>query len=160
MTATDERSVEQLQAQARADALANDLRKLADICADSPWFADHIRWQFDRFNAPVSSSESAVEVFRRAARLGMDAGLKVTKDYDDTWGAVTLRMPNGLVNIWVYASRSEVCERVVKGTREVTKEVPDPEALKAVPKVTVTETVEDVEWVCMPILDDKSGAAS
>ena len=31
----------------------------------------------------------------------------------------------------VYAERDEVCERVVTGTREVTEEVPDPEALKA-----------------------------
>jgi hypothetical protein len=53
----------------------------------------------------------------------------------------------------VLCDRNEVCEKVVTGTREVTKEVPDPEALAAVPKVTVTETVEDVEWRCHPILD-------
>lgn len=51
-----------------------------------------------------------------------------------------------------YARRDEVCERVVTGTREVTREVPDPAALAAVPKVTVTETVEDVEYVCGPLL--------
>lgn len=51
-----------------------------------------------------------------------------------------------------YAQRAEVCERVVTSTREVTKEIPDPEALAAVPKVTVTETVEDVEWVCAPLM--------
>ncbi|WP_433078977.1 hypothetical protein ACQP1P_38855 [Dactylosporangium sp. CA-052675] len=55
-----------------------------------------------------------------------------------------------------YAERNEVCERVVTGTREVTKEVPDPAALAAVPKVTVTETVEDVEWVCQPLLKPAS----
>jgi len=51
-----------------------------------------------------------------------------------------------------YAPRNEVCERVVTGTREVTREVPDPEALAAVPKVVVTETVEDVTWECIPLL--------
>lgn len=50
------------------------------------------------------------------------------------------------------ADRAEVCERVVTGTREVTKEVPDPEALAAVPTVLVTEVVEDVDWVCGPLL--------
>src|SRR5690242_12905173 len=34
------------------------------------------------------------------------------------------------------AERNEVCERVVTGTREVTEEIPDPEALAAVPKVS------------------------
>jgi hypothetical protein len=57
------------------------------------------------------------------------------------------------IHIEVLCDRNEVCEKVVTGTREVTKEVPDPEALAAVPKVTVTETVEDVEWRCHPILD-------
>lgn len=50
------------------------------------------------------------------------------------------------------ADRDEVCERVVVATREVTEEVPDPEALAAVPLVSVTKTVEDVEWVCRPLL--------
>lgn len=55
-----------------------------------------------------------------------------------------------------YAERGEVCERVVTGTREVTEEVPDPEALAAVPKVTVTKVVEDVDWVCQPLLKPAS----
>jgi hypothetical protein len=52
------------------------------------------------------------------------------------------------------ADRGEVCERVVTGTREVTREVPDAEALKAVPKVVVTEVIEDVEWRCTSLLKD------
>lgn len=54
------------------------------------------------------------------------------------------------------AHRDEVCERVVTGTREVTEEVPEPEALAAVPKVTITKVVEDVEWVCQPLLKPAS----
>lgn len=50
------------------------------------------------------------------------------------------------------ASRDEVCEKVVVGTTEVTEEVPDPVALAAVPKVTVTKTVEQVEWRCGSLL--------
>lgn len=58
------------------------------------------------------------------------------------------------LHVQVIAYRSEVCERVVIGTREVTREVLDPEALAAVSRVTVTETVEDVEWICSPLLRD------
>jgi hypothetical protein len=46
--------------------------------------------------------------------------------------------------------RNEVCTRVVTGTREVTEAVPDPSVI--VPLVEVTKTVEDVEWVCGPLL--------
>jgi hypothetical protein len=62
--------------------------------------------------------------------------------------------------IWfvLQADRDEVCERVVTGTREVTETVPDPEALAAVPTVEVTKTVEDVEWVCRPLLGDREPA--
>lgn len=58
----------------------------------------------------------------------------------------------GSVAVAVSADRDEVCERVVTGTHEVTEEVPDPEILATVPKVTVTKVVEDVTWVCSPIL--------
>jgi hypothetical protein len=51
----------------------------------------------------------------------------------------------------VIAQRDAVCERVITGTREVTREVPDPDALAAVPTTTVTETVEDVRWECVPL---------
>jgi hypothetical protein len=60
------------------------------------------------------------------------------------------------ITLLAAASRADVCERVVTGTREVTKEIPDPEALAAVPKVTVTEVVEDVDWVCQPLLKTPS----
>jgi hypothetical protein len=46
------------------------------------------------------------------------------------------------------AYRDAVCRKVVTGTREVTEEVPDPDA----PKITRTRTVEDVEWDCGPVL--------
>jgi hypothetical protein len=48
--------------------------------------------------------------------------------------------------------RGAVCERIVTGTETVTRTVPDPDALAAVPTVEVTETVEHVEWRCLPIL--------
>ncbi|MCU1592461.1 MAG: hypothetical protein JWP11_3717 [Frankiales bacterium] len=56
------------------------------------------------------------------------------------------------LRVLIYAPRAEVCERVVTGTREVTRVIRDPEALAAVPTTTVVETVEDVEWRCTPLL--------
>lgn len=56
------------------------------------------------------------------------------------------------INVHASAHREEVCERVVVGSHEVTEEVPDPEALAAVPKVKRTKTVEQVKWVCSPLL--------
>lgn len=60
----------------------------------------------------------------------------------------------------VTADRDEVCERVVVSTKEVTEEVPDPEALKAVPTVTVTKTVEEVRWECRPLLAEPTPAVA
>lgn len=60
-------------------------------------------------------------------------------------------MIDGL-HVSAVAYRDAVCERRVVGTREVTEEVLDPAALAAVPRTTVTKTVEDIEWVCAPLL--------
>lgn len=48
------------------------------------------------------------------------------------------------MSVNIITDREAVCRRVVTGTREVTKTVPAPGA----DTVEVTETVEDVEWVC------------
>ena len=47
-----------------------------------------------------------------------------------------------------WSTHDRVCERVVVGTETVTREEPDPEALKQVPTVTVTEEREVIEWRC------------
>lgn len=57
------------------------------------------------------------------------------------------------------ASREDVCERVVTGTREVEIEEPDPAAVEALPKIKRTTLVEDVEWRCAPLLADRTAAA-
>lgn len=61
----------------------------------------------------------------------------------------------GGIGISVYADRDAVCKRVVTGTREVTKTIPDPTA----PTIEVTETVEDIEWVCEPLLSERERKA-
>jgi hypothetical protein len=76
------------------------------------------------------------------------------KVYDGTYGFSLLGSLHGL-DVVVYAPREEVCERVVVGTRTVTREVQDAEALAAVPTTTITETVEDVRWECRPLLAEQ-----
>jgi hypothetical protein len=75
-----------------------------------------------------------------------------SKVVDEDGGRFYVLRKFGAITLAASADRASVCERVVTGTREVTKEVRDPEALAAVPMVEVTEIVEDVEWVCRPLL--------
>lgn len=129
--------------------LAANLHQLADLIADTPGLAPAVRYAFGGINCYVMSQHNPRAVLAAVARAGLKHGAHVTKDIGD-YAGVVVRF--GEVGVHVYAARGEVCERIVTGTREVTKEVPDPDALAAVPKVTVTETVEDVEWKCTPLL--------
>ena len=52
------------------------------------------------------------------------------------------------LHIQVYAWRSDVCERIVTGTRTVSTLEADPEAVAALPKVERTSQEEIVEWKC------------
>lgn len=90
-------------------------------------------------------------VLAAVARTMTGTARKVYDDDDNTYGFDLVGEIHGL-KLEATAPRSEVCERIVVGTREVTREIPDPEALAAVPTTTVTETVEDVEWRCAPLL--------
>lgn len=77
--------------------------------------------------------------------------LRPSKDYDGDYAHLVIHFGPD-IDLKVYAGRALVCERIVTGTETVTKTVKDPEALKAVPEVEVTEEVETVEWVCSPLL--------
>jgi hypothetical protein len=83
-------------------------------------------------------------------RAALRHGAKVTKDISETQHNVDLTWHG--ITASILARRDAVCERVVIDTREFTEEVPDPEALAAVPTVTVTRTEEVVEWQCKPPL--------
>lgn len=91
------------------------------------------------------------EIIRDSARAMGHAnkGVSIGEDPD----FVVWRQFGGIA-FMVQATREEVCERVVTGTREVTVKERDPKALAAVPMVEVTKTVEDVEWICGAILAD------
>lgn len=131
-------------------ALVDGLRALAAMIEAHPEAAEaaKVHWWLEKVNVPVGSKE----VVAAMARAGLKAGAKVTKWQDSKHAGVDVKF--GPVGLRVYLAREEICERVVVGTREVTEEVPDPDALAAIPKVTVTTTVEDVEWRCGSILAD------
>jgi hypothetical protein len=78
----------------------------------------------------------------------------VDKDVTDLFAKALLRF--GPVTVQVYTDREAVCERVVVGSHEEVVEEKDPEALAAVPTITRTVTVEDVEWQCKPLMDAAS----
>jgi hypothetical protein len=157
-------------------ALAADLRLLADMAEADPLIADELRYSaLHGLNVPVSSApdpRAAMAVFIRA---GMSVGGSVEKSYNEDYGSAEITFPAGALSVHVYADREKVCTRRVTGTREVevTKAgCPACHApLSVSPEtgaqfcdaghfspeaVTVVETVEDVEWDCLPLLDEAS----
>lgn len=124
---------------------AAGLRKLADMIEDNPEVAKFA--DLDRLYAfHVTNAADQATI----ARAALKHGAKVDKHISEQLHNVLLSW--GAVSAYVLASRGDVCERVVVATREVTEEVPDPEALAAVPTVTVTRTEPVTEWRCKPIL--------
>lgn len=78
---------------------------------------------------------------------------KLDKQVDEGSPGYGFELHGRLHGLHLYAAvkRSQVCTRVVTGTREVTTKVPAPGA-PVVPMVEITQTVEDVEWICEPLL--------
>jgi hypothetical protein len=141
MTAMSSQEIE------RRSSYTAGLRALADILDAHP----ELPLPYSGTAAPIAVFAYDREHVATFARLLPGTVEKVYEDDDLTFG-FRLCGQFGGVKFEVIAPRAEVCTRVVTGTREVTREVPDPKALAAVPTTTVTETVEDVEWVCSPLL--------
>jgi hypothetical protein len=136
---------------------AAGLRALADMIEANPELADHAGY-LDASNVFYVQDKAAMAAIARAA---LAHGFEVMKDaFGDVYKVL---LKHGPVGFAALASRGEVCERVVTGTREVAEEIPDPVALAAVPTTTVTRVVEDVEWICKPLLavssDTEGGGA-
>lgn len=140
---------------------AAGLRKLADMIEQNPELAVNFRHTLTSsgIHVHLCSDNKAAEM-ARIGRIARRHGATTTKDIDDKWHDLILDFGGLKADILAY--RNEVCEKVVVGTREVTEEVPDPEALAAVPTVTVTRTEDVTEWVCKPILaaDTETAVAS
>jgi hypothetical protein len=123
------------------------LRALADLLDQHP----EVPLPYDGTSTPITIMHLGTNPATRdafAATVRAFPGHR-SKDADGTYFDVTVDVHGLKVKVTTY--RDAVCERVVTGTREVTREVPDPDALAAVPTTTVTETVEDVRWECAPL---------
>jgi hypothetical protein len=100
----------------------------------------------------LDADDPRAEMAAAARALHCNFRKSVVESENDPGG--TLRLSGKLhgLGVELAAYRSAVCERVVTGTHEVTEKVQDPEALAAVPEIEVTRVVEDVEWICSPVL--------
>lgn len=135
-------------AEQRADELATHIENFAAFLRANPDIADEIGPV--RFLVCATNSADPKAEMARVIRRGLKVGATVDKEVNEKFASAYLRF--GRISLEVFAQRDQVCERVVIGTHEETLEEPDPEALAAVPTVTKTVTVEDVEWRCQPIL--------
>lgn len=143
-----------------ADEMAADLRTVAAMVEENPVLAAEMAYTFGLANVPLTSSAAPRQLLADFIRAARKHGATVTKEHSENWGGVTLHWRR--VGLHVYAHRDQVCEKVVTGTETVTRTVPDPTALAAVPQIEVTETVERVEWICASLLaaDAAPAAAS
>lgn len=91
-----------------------------------------------------ATARAGMAVIARA----MGGAVKAPKTHHDGTEDFQVWREFGGIVLYAQAPREQVCTRRVTGTREVTEEIPDPDA----PKVTVTRTVEDVTWECGPLL--------
>ena len=145
-------NTEQLTDQQRAEQYAAGLERLAAFMRANPQWAAELNDK--RFLAYLMPGDTVRTKMAEFVRAGLRAGATIDKEVTDDYAKALLRF--GPITIQVYTEREEVCERVVTATHEVVEEVPDPEALAAatasVPLVKKITTVEDVEWVCTPLL--------
>ncbi len=139
-------------------AVAADLRAIADVVEGNPHLATVIANLFHSalwplhavaYGDPMREDPRAVMAATIRALKPIASG-PIEKQYrDDFFDAI---VPLQAVKLRLTDERSKVCTRVVTGVETVTEEVPDPEALAAVPTITRTREVETVEWQCEPLM--------
>jgi hypothetical protein len=139
---------------------AASLRRVADLLdsvADRLPFPPHVTvysfalvevyWYVHLYVEGDAEQKQAVRDIIRAV-----GGTWAKSGHDDK---LDLRQHRDDIRLGITVARDAVCRRVVTATREVVREVP---AQAAVEAHTVTETVEDVEWVCDPVLAEAVSA--
>lgn len=133
-----------------AQEQAAGLRALADMVEQNPEITEVLRYL--HLATHIFAEDDPKAQLATFAKTTARYAAKVEKNFTTGFASVVANF--GGVQVSVQADRDEVCERVVTGTETVTKAVPDPEALAAVPTVEVTETVETYEWICRPLLGE------
>jgi hypothetical protein len=148
-TAIDNPATEAAQREEiRRASYIDGLRAFADILEDRP----EVPLPYDgndsemAINHFLCAADPRAELAAAARAFPCSWRKEARDEYFDLHGEL-----HGL-KLRLTAFRDAVCERVVTGTREVTEEVSDPEALAAVPKVAVTKVIEDVSWICAPLM--------
>lgn len=137
-----------------AESMAAGLEQLAAFVRANPELGERLRFALKTIAEPICNSDDPKALMTKFVRAGKSAGAHVVKDIDPSqrkYAAVYLEF-GSMVRVQVYAEAEQVCERVVVGTHTEEVEVPDPEALAAVPTVKTEKVVEDYEWRCHPIL--------
>lgn len=145
MTTTAPDAATEIEANKRREYIAG-LRALAELLETHP----ELELPYDGSGTELLVIPTEDEAEQIAAWAKALPGMKrkqVRDGYFDLFGSI-----EGL-RVQVIVGRDSVCRRVVVGIREVTEEIPDPSA--DIPTVTVTRTVEDVEWICEPILGER-----
>lgn len=150
--------------QDRRAAYTAGLRQLADILDNHPEvplpyegsLRDAGRFSFHFLHLGEEARTEMASV-RRALGVPLEKTISHDKYFD---------LKGNLHGLYftLTAFRKDVCQRVVVATREVEVTEPDPKAVAALPTVTRKVEIEDVEWVCSPILaageHDKAVAGS
>jgi hypothetical protein len=137
---------------------AAGLRKLADMIEQNPELASNFDFSLNTAGIGVHlRSEDKAAEMARISRIARRYGATSTKGITENFHNMILDFGGAKAEVIAY--RKEVCDLVVVGTREVTEEVPDPEALKAVPMVIVTRTEDVTKWECKPLLAADDSAA-
>ena len=137
------------------DTYTAGLRALADLLDNNPdvrlpdRMSRDFSWGVHGTHVPEGK---AVPAALAALARTIIPGVR-TKRADDAYYRVTGKLLG--LNLEVWGIRDQVCNKVVTGTETVTREIPDPDALAAVPTTTVTETIDTVEWICAPLLADE-----
>ncbi|MGH8876937.1 MAG: hypothetical protein ACRD0P_06305, partial [Stackebrandtia sp.] len=127
------------------------LRRLADILEQTP----NLPLPYSGSAAPLLWIETHDNSRERARSFVRAVPSAITKDVRDD--RIDLGGFIEGLSVELIANRDDVCERVVIGTREVTKAVPDP-AVTA-PTVTITEVEEVIEWRCGSLLAEQVAAS-
>lgn len=130
------------------------LRALADLfeAHDDLPLPSQGQYEVIPFSIVFGGDDAARERMARAVReIGGNWQKHITEAPEYDLAHLRLRQQVHGLHLELVADRNAVCTRVVTGTRQVTEEVPDPDA----PMVTVTKQVDDIEWVCEPLLADR-----
>lgn len=136
----------------RAEYIAG-LRAVADLLDSAPDLplptTPKIEWAVHYYAVSDEAQRAVLATIARLIPGRLDKNDPAEGQYAANYFTLSGNVGGMPVEVW--AERPSVCERVVTGTREVTKVVPT-----ATEEVTVTEDV--VEWICTPLLADAVSA--